>query len=833
MDGNRYRHIFLEGPKRTQGFTNPRRGGPSPNIPDRNRAQHGQYLRQRLDAAWAEVDQRQAVAHVQRDGAYIEFLSEPGFDLMIESLEARKSGIRLLNVRRSGDPGSGQTTATVYIPLGKRSHFLSKITAYESQQTKSGEPKNRALINNISDIRAAILESFWQDNPFLLPADTPEWVEVWLNGEQETIVDRFRSLLSQLHIMQGEGLLRFPERTILVILASKAQLEKLIEISDDVAEFRLAKEVAPFFVEMENRRQLQLVRGLLDRTRFDDAAGVSVCILDTGVNNGHLLIRPVLDGGDLHTVRPHWKVDDHDGHGTLMAGTVAYGDLSGVLAAQGAVRVVHRLESAKILPPPPETNSKRLWGDITSQGISRAEIHAPNRKRIICMAVTATDDRDRGRPSSWSGAIDRLASGYSDDKRRLLLISAGNVDDPDNWRNYPDDNLTNEVHDPGQAWNALTVGAFTQKTRIADPKLSGFLPIAPPGGLSPFSTTSFTWPSRKWPIKPEVVFEGGNAAYDQRGSAIDPDDLKLLSTYRDPQKAQFAPFCGTSAACAQAAWMAAQIQALYPNAWPETIRALIVHSARWTDAMRVLKERFQPGDSKDSVARFLRVCGYGAPDLEKALYCLANSLTLISQAELQPYDKKSGESRYVTRDMHLYDLPWPRDILASLGELRVTMRITLSYFIEPSPGEVGWDNRYRYASHALRFDVNGPSETEEEFVRRVNKLARDDGEHPGTEGVGSRWMIGGDRNVGSIHSDIWRGTAAELAESNKIAVYPAVGWWRERSHLNRWNRKCRYSLVVSIHSPRQDVDIYTPVAVLIGLTVPIVISASQGGAKSS
>jgi len=104
--------------------------------------------------------------------------------------------------------------------------------------------------------------------------------------------------------------------------------------------------------------------------------------------------------------------------------------------------------------------------------------------------------------------------------------------------------------------------------------------------------------------------------------------------------------------------------------------------------------------------------------------------------------------------MHLYNLPWPADVLSGLGETQVTMRVTLSYFVEPGPGEVGWENRYRYASHALRFDVNGAGESEGEFVRRVNDQARDDGEHPGTQGLGQNWVIGEARNVGAIHSDI-------------------------------------------------------------------------------
>ena len=207
---------------------------------------------------------------------------------------------------------------------------------------------------------------------------------------------------------------------------------------------------------------------------------------------------------------------------------------------------------------------------------------------------------------------------------------------------------------------------------------------------------------------------------------FDTEDLKLLSTCYDPQTAQFSPFEATSAAAAQASWMAAQIQAHYQDAWPETVRGLLVHTATWTDTMR---GQFLPDPArKGDYAKLLRICGYGVPSLERALYCAANLLTLVSQAELQPYDKRDG--RMVTRDMHLYRLPWPLDALRDLGETQVEMRMTLSYFIEPGPGEIGWRDRYRYPSHALRFAVNGPGEEEDGFVARINALARDDGEPP-------------------------------------------------------------------------------------------------------
>jgi hypothetical protein len=223
--------------------------------------------------------------------------------------------------------------------------------------------------------------------------------------------------------------------------------------------------------------------------------------------------------------------------------------------------------------------------------------------------------------------------------------------------------------------------------------------------------------------------------------------------------------------------------------------------------------------------KLLRICGYGVPNLERALYCASNSLTLISQANLQPFEHKID--RYVTRDMHLYSLPWPIQVLSDLGGTIVNMRVTLSYFIEPGPGEIGWDNRYKYPSHGLRFEVNSPEESEGEFIRRVNYQARDETGHPGTSGPQDKWRIGDARNVGSIHSDIWTGTAAQLAASNKIAIYPTTGWWKERSYLGKGEKKCRYSLIVSIYTPSVETDIYTPVTVQVGNITPIEIRTDK------
>lgn len=150
------------------------------------------------------------------------------------------------------------------------------------------------------------------------------------------------------------------------------------------------------------------------------------------------------------------------------------------------------------------------------------------------------------------------------------------------------------------------------------------------------------------------------------------------------------------------------------------------------------------------------------------------------------------------------------------------MKVTLSYFIEPGPGEVGWKDRYRYPSCLLRFDVNG-TDSRDAFLQRINAAIQE--EDKKSDGGGVSWTLGpNNRNKGSIHSDTWLTTAAQLAMSNYIGVYPAIGWWRERAWLERWNRKIRYALIVTIETPEQNVDLYTPIQAMIKVKTPVEIS---------
>ena len=134
-----------------------------------------------------------------------------------KSLEARRSGIRLLNVKTEGAEGNEITRATVFVPHSRNGYFLRKAVAYANEdnpprQDGTTTPKNADLINSIGDVRAAILEtSFWQDAVDRLPSDVPDWVEVWLSSEDLVVIERFETLCREQNITIGVGRLTFPE----------------------------------------------------------------------------------------------------------------------------------------------------------------------------------------------------------------------------------------------------------------------------------------------------------------------------------------------------------------------------------------------------------------------------------------------------------------------------------------------------------------------------------------------------------------------------------------------------------------------------------------------
>lgn len=778
---------------------------------ERDRESHARVLTEELDEAIRVEKQRREESGCADDGICLDFCSALGVDYPVEKLEDIGRKVRLLNVREVG----GQTCATVFVPNGKEGFHSKKVREYGSSLTPKGKPKNQAIVTATERVCAPTLESFWLGNTGCIPGAQPVWVEVWVmtGPDSASDVEAFFSKLDSAGIAHGSAHVDFPERSVVSVLASRAQLEEMIRVSPRVAEIREPVTPASFFTDLDGAEQRDWCDELLSRRDYEPGASV-ISILDSGVAARHPLLQDAFSEGGVMAFDPSWDTLDREDHGTRVAGIALYGDLGSALEFSGRIVVTHRLESVKMFDPS-RPHDEGLYADVALRAIDRAALANYEENRVYCSAVTGSDGESGGSPTSWSAAIDEAISRPGEEGSELFLVSAGNVD-PSLVQSvgYPYANEVSQVPSPGQAWNVVTVGAYADKDVPSEAsRAMGYKPLAEKGDLSPYSATSMTWPA-KAPIKPEILLPGGNVASDGVLPSRD-DDLCSISTSANFASRPLGPFWATSEAVSHAAWMAAEIENSNPNLWPETVRALLVHSASWTDAM---KRRYCPdGRVRKTVElrNLLRTCGYGIPNLTRALKSSDGRVNLIIQDELQPFCVKEDGSDAM-KDMRFYRLPWPREVLQQLGtEVKARLRVTLSYFIEPGPGLVGSKDRYRYPSHQLRFDVNNPGETEEDFLSRINMSMREDGnESYGDTAID--WYLGKtNRDVGSIHSDFVEQSALELSDIEYVAVYPVIGWWRKRKSLGRINSKARFSLVVTIETPEAETRLYNEVSTLI------------------
>lgn len=791
----------------------------------RIRDDHGRRLVAELNAAFERADevQRAPLAAVPDlpapEGMFLEIELHPsvGPTTLERSREKTRQGAVTFTE-------GGARRIALFVPDDARDTFEAVFRDYTFAeiQTEGGSPKGKTRVEPIEHIREARMRTFWRDDPSALPDDPQAqmWWALWCFRDRfDRVVTTARQL--GLQVAEADTYLRFPETIVVPVFGRRAAVEMLLFATGGVGEIRRASDNPLVFTQDLREDVPALIEDLAERVTWPGSDAPAVCLLDTGVNRAHPLIEPALSPDDLLSVNPDWGGHDHahgSGHGTGMAGLALHGDLVASLADTDPRLLTHRLESVKILPPAGfEENDPHSYGPITQAAVARAEIQNPNRARVFCMAVT-NDSRSGAEASGWSAAIDQAAAGAEPSDpdnpppKRLFVLAAGNIPDNSDAAAITDADAF-PVEDPAQAWNALSIGGFTQKCDIAETGYDGWSTAAAVGEASPYSRTSILWPSSQSPFKPDLVFEAGNRAISPSGTeaVAGLDSLSLLSTSREALQRPLDSFWATSAAAAQGARLAAQLAADNPDYWPETIRALMVHSARWTPPMmQAIAGCAQRRAKADCLRRF----GYGVPDLERARASATNDLALVAQNTLRPFRREQGGIRF--NEAHVYDLPWPREILEELGNLRIRLKITLSYFVEPNPSFASAIDPARYQSFGLRFDLKRSRETAANFRRRNNAEGRLENDPRPANEANNGWVFG-ERAIsaGSLHVDIWEGEAVELASRNLLYVHPISGWWRERSALSRFNSEARYALVISLETPGAEIDLYTPIEAMI------------------
>jgi hypothetical protein len=850
------KHLFLS--KAAQRLDFKGRGRGKTPIQELERRRHASLLSRQLSGVSTISDEiQEAILEEtlpEMEGIVIKITTAAGYPLGAQEIQAlttrtgKRSGpfITLLHaMQMEDDDGQPYTRIVLHVPFGGLTYLEEKIRQFAGG---SGTKGKHAFLANVNSIAQAALEELWTDPAESLPADeAPHWWQLWIRKYPVEVWDRFQAIRNSLELeVKGEELI-LPEHRIVLVRATYTALASSLPLLDCLGEVRGAHPCSLGLTELSASEQREYVEEALGRIRQPGVDAPAVCLLDTGVNRGHHLLQNLLAPEDAQSVFADGDSSDAyinqiaHGHGTPMAGLAAYGDLRVLLGQTEAWDQHHRLESVRLFDPN-NPNDPDNYGSVTLQAVALPEIQSPQRKRVFSLAITAPGPDD-GRPTAWSAAVDAAAFGDEGPAapKRLILVSTGNVKPDEYGVNYayPDDNRNSPIQDPAQAWNAVTVGALTHRDKVqeSDDESQRLVRLARQGDLSPFSRTACDWEDH-WPIKPEIVMEGGNAAFHPEHGPDYRESLELISTSAMGALGRDLCSChATSAATAQAARLAAGITVRYPTIRPETVRGLLVHAARWNNMMLDGVNPHRAYNAKrNNRAKFvqtLRSFGFGEPDAGRCNFSAGHAVTMIREDQLQPYALK--ENNVQLKDCHVHTLPWPKELLQQNFASTISLRVTLSYFTAPNPSANNalGSSRYRYGGCLLRFLVRHKDESLERFEARLKRTAREGDESTtGASSTGSTrtdtgWALGGRLcgKGGSLIQDVWEGTAAQLLTMDRIAVYPVKGWWAARRNFpegDRWHNchelPIRYSLIVSVES-QQDIPLYNEIHNLIQVPV--------------
>lgn len=801
-------------------------GFPRPIIVERDEIVHSTALRGAYEAAIDSFQQGEAVLQNRVEsvnGFYLNFKVAKAS--MVENTLDTASGAHLMNVRPV-EGNEHEEEVMLFLPQENNRWFTKKLNEYnrepeetvdENGEVKKKNRRNLKLVNAVSEIQVAELKHFFssiEELRLLEEGGVAREVEVWFSEELYDEAE-VHAKLTALGIEHGVRTLAFNEVAILLVKATSLQLQQILHALSGITEFRLYRSPSVLLeaAEIEAEEWVQLIQNDVIRAEYPL---VRIAVLDTGINPHHRLLADYLPSDRCFSAIASGNVLDQENHGTGIASLALYGDLTDVIYNNQRVRITSDLTSVKMLSlNEGERNMPDMYALVTEDAIHIGRNSGAN---ILCSAVTDRDNEVKdAKASSTSSAIDdSLYNNGACDS--ILLISAGNVERMDRLQ-YPDYLYLKNIQDPAQAWNAITVGAYTKKVAIGNPAYRGLRAIAPADGLSPFSSTSIQWGANA--IKPEIVMEGGNAVQGIADSLDTPDDLSLVVAHggNGLVPGRFGAFNATSAATGLAARLASKIKYYNCDLSALSIRALLIHSAEWTDQMKAL---CSDAHGNLNVKTILHSCGYGVPNEQKAIVSSDSRVTFIAEDTIKPFVLGAGNKLKFGK-MNLYQMPWPKDLLAGMDEQSVRLKITLSYYIKPSPGLRSQLNKYSFQSIRLKFDVCGAHESRREFENRIKRLTEEGEERgPRDPDLANRWLIGiTNRNQGSIISDSFVTTGAAMAGCDTIAIYPSGGWFKNKPE--NLDMEIPYSLVVTLESPEEEVQLYNEVETAIAHRVQVEI----------
>ncbi|MBI3652111.1 MAG: S8 family peptidase [Acidobacteria bacterium] len=554
-----------------------------------------------------------------------------------------------------------------------------------------------------------------------------------------------------------------------------------------------------------------------------EAQAPAVCVIDSGIQEGHFLIQPAIDQATSHCFLPATMSTDVGdyvapaGHGTRVAGAVLYGE---VIPKDGSPQLLFWIQNARVL-----NEQNQMPEEIFPPLVMRAAIErfhlGPRNTRIFNHSINANVFCRTRYMSAWAAEIDALCNAYD----VLIVQSAGNLPLEGSSpylgikehlaaeRGYPKYlyEPSTRIANPGQSLQALTVGSVAYGN-FENGDWHTF--ARDRGHPSAFSRSG---PSIWNVIKPEVVEYGGDAVRTNNlppdvnvGGMIAASCPELVRSTMFPPGPPFErDQSGTSFAAPKVARIAAQLQQLLPDEPALLYRALIVQSARWpTWAERRLIALRYPSSQHDQqrrqelmdeVSRIIRCIGYGIPDEARATTNTDYRTTFITSAETAI---QAGEC-------HIYQVPIPAPLRQQADDFDIRIDVTLSYVAQPRR-----TRRYlrRYLSTWLDWKSSKLREGIKDFHARAIKDEENDAEPlPGSvlpwtlhESSSAGLIRTTKRNSGTVQKDWAVVKSNSLPDHFCIAVVGHQGWSRDPDSA------ARYALAVTFEILGQEIPIYEP-----------------------
>ncbi|MDP4031195.1 MAG: S8 family peptidase, partial [Candidatus Beckwithbacteria bacterium] len=436
------------------------------------------------------------------------------------------------------------------------------------------------------------------------------------------------------------------------VIASKNEIEKILASYAGI----ISVEEAPFVVFGSG------IQSKMGKYTIEDLSQnkKSIIVFDHPVCISHPIIKPLADNplGEAYATTS-------ESHGTQVASLVIFGSK---ISQSGKLTGRNKILPVNIFPI---SNGRPIFNENVI--IDTLKQHSsPNIALIANLSINDYTPYSRKNVHRLTALLDELAVDYN----CLFVISAGNLFKQwgkaetnrilsIGYPNYFKENVTT-ILSPADSINNLTVGSITYQ---ASPNS-----VAPVGEPSPVTRRGFTDTEGFYFIKPDLVEYDSN--FDSKYSC---EDNGPFMAYPSDSLIRAA---GTSFSTPLATHELGVLSQMYPEYTVNSLKALVIHFAKpITSNIQV-----PPTIAKSLV-------GYGLPDLERALYSLNTSSTIVIEDKI-----KVGTSKRLK-------VPIPSCISGS-NRKRLCIRKTLVYNPKINNIDVKSYNPILLSARVIRNDGN-------------------------------------------------------------------------------------------------------------------------------